>query len=208
MTAGDLAAWDVSIIDRSLLASGSYDALETPVRLSDGTDTRYGLGVRLRLAGSHHCIEHTGEETGFTAYNAVFPDDHDAVAVLVNEDATPAATLIGRLIEDIAFGIAQAASSTPSEARLAGMLAGLAHGQIDPAQLNANARFYFSPGVLADYQASLASLGPLVGIREIDHAGRGGMVFHRYAIEYLTRRVEVTTYELPDGRLGQLLVEP
>jgi hypothetical protein len=34
------------------------------------------------------------------------------------------------------------------------------------------------------------------------------MVFHIYDVEYLTRRVLATTYELPDGKLGQLLVEP
>jgi hypothetical protein len=40
------------------------------------------------------------------------------------------------------------------------------------------------------------------------HQARGGMIYHVYDVQYLTRRVVVTTYELPDGRLGQLLVEP
>jgi CubicO group peptidase (beta-lactamase class C family) len=208
MTASDLASWDISLINRSLLSPAFYTALETPIRLTNGASTNYGLGVQVRAAGNHHAILHTGEETGFTAFNEVFPDDHEAVAVLVNEDATPASALIGRQIEGIAFGIPPAHPSNPSAARLVGMLADLANGKIDPVQLNANARFYFSPAVLADYRKSLAALGPLIGIREIDHEDRGGMVFHLYAANYLKRRVEVTTYELPDGRLGQLLLGP
>jgi CubicO group peptidase (beta-lactamase class C family) len=208
MTASDLATWDINLMNRSLLSPASYDALETPIKLPGGADTHYGLGVHLRDAGTHHAIQHTGEETGFTAYNEVFPADHAAVAVLVNEDATPASGVIGRQIEAIAFGIPRAAPSDLSAARLAGMLSDLANGHIDSDQLNANARFYFSPAVVADYRRSLAPLGPLIGVHERASEARGGMVFHVYDVEYLTRRVLVTTYELPDGRLGQLLVEP
>jgi hypothetical protein len=34
------------------------------------------------------------------------------------------------------------------------------------------------------------------------------MIYHSYDVAYLTKRLIVTTYELPDGRLGQLLIEP
>ena len=208
MTASDLATWDISLMNRSLLQAASYDAMETPVKLANGTDTGYGLGVELRDAGGHHGILHTGEETGFTAYNEVFPADHAAVAVLVNEDATPASGVIARQIENIVFGIPQAAPGDPAQAQLLRMLADLARGQIDTSRLNDNARFYFSRAVLADYRDSLAPLGAVVGLHERMHEARGGMVYHVYDVAYLTRRVVVTTYELPDGRLGQLLMEP
>ena len=208
MTAADLGRWDISLMNRSLLSQQSYAALETPTRLADGSDTGYGLGVELRDAGGHHGILHTGEETGFTAYNEVFPADHAAVAVLVNEDATPASAVIARQIENIVFGIPQAAPKDPSEAQLLGMLADLAAGYIDKARLNENARFYFSPAVLADFRDSLAPLGPAIALHERMHENRGGMTFHIYDVAYLTKRVVVTTYELPDGRLGQLLIEP
>jgi CubicO group peptidase (beta-lactamase class C family) len=208
MTASDLAVWDISVMDRSLLSAASYNALETPVKLANGADTAYGLGVHLRVAGTHHAIQHTGEETGFTAYNEVFPADHDAVAVMVNEDATPASGVIARQIEALAFGIPRASPSDKSAAQLVRVLGDLADGHIDAAQLNANARFYFTPAVLADYSRSLSPLGPLIGVHERASEARGGMVFHIYDVEYLTRRVLVTTYALPDGRLDQVLVEP
>lgn len=208
MTASDLAGWDINLMNRSLLAPASYDALETPIKLADGSDTGYGLGVELREAGHHYGILHTGEETGFTAFNEVFPADRAAVAVLVNEDATPAASVIGRQIEAIAFGIPLAGSGAPASEKLVRLLGDLASGHIDPAALNANAQFYFSAAVLADYRQSLSQLGPLIGVHERLHESRGGMMYHVYDVQYLSRRVLVTTYELPDGRLGQLLVEP
>jgi len=208
MTASDLAGWDISLMNRSLLSDKSYTALETPIKLHNGTDTGYGLGVEVRNAGGHHAIVHTGEETGFTAYNEVFPADHEAVAVLVNEDATPASAVIARQIEQIAFGIPPATPTDPAASQVMSMLTDLASGHINTARLNDNARFYFSPAVIADFRESLAPLGPILGMHERMHEARGGMMYHIYDVAYLSKRVVATTYELPDGRLGQLLIEP
>ena len=208
MTASDLARWDISLMNRSLLSTASYQAMETPVKHADGRDAEYGLGVETRDAGGHHGILHTGEETGFTAYNEVFPDDHDAVAVMVNEDATPASAVIARQIEQIVFHIPPSAPRDPAAAQVVAMLTDLAAGHIDTTRLNDNAKFYFSPAVLADFRDSLAPLGPVLGLHERMHEGRGGMVFHVYDVTYLSKRLVATTYELSDGRLGQLLIEP
>jgi D-alanyl-D-alanine carboxypeptidase len=208
MTAADLVGWDISLMNRSLLSKASYDALETPVRLANGTDTHYGLGVELRDVDGHHAIYHSGEETGFTAYNEVFPAERLAVAVMVNEDATPAASVIGRRIEADVFGLKDGVGHDASARKVAALLEELEAGRIDPAALNDNARGYFSPAVLADYRDSLAPLGPVIGITELNHEQRGGMMFHAYDVRFLRRRAGVTTFELPDGRLGQLLVEP
>jgi hypothetical protein len=34
------------------------------------------------------------------------------------------------------------------------------------------------------------------------------MVFHAYEIRYAARPIELTTYELPDGKLDQFLIVP
>jgi len=102
MTARDLAAWDVSMINRSVLQPGSYRQMETEVQLASGVGTRYGLGVRVGATDGHRLISHGGEVSGFTAQNNVYPDDRAAVAVLTNLDATTAAeqiaTLVARLL--------------------------------------------------------------------------------------------------------------
>jgi D-alanyl-D-alanine carboxypeptidase len=208
MTPHDLALWDISVIDRSVMSAASYDAMETDVKLANGKATGYGLGVEVGKSSGHNYIEHSGEETGFVAENIVFPDDRDAVVVLTNQDASRAARVIAQRVATIAFGIPAAAPADKQAAQVLTMLADLADGHVDPARLNDNARSYFSPAVIADYRTSLAPLGPPLGVRERSHEDRGGMVFHAYDVTFAGRNVTVTTYELPDGRLGQFLIVP
>jgi len=85
MTASDLARWDISLIDQSVLAPASYRTLATEVLLSNGAPTGYGLGVNVGFVAGRRRLSHTGEVSGFTASNDVFPDDRVAVVALVNE---------------------------------------------------------------------------------------------------------------------------
>jgi CubicO group peptidase (beta-lactamase class C family) len=208
MTPHDLALWDISVIDRSLLSPASYAAFETEIKLKNGHGTGYALGVEVGLRSGHRMIEHSGEETGFVAENIVFPDDRAAVVVLTNQDASRAARVIGDQVAQIAFGIAPAQPQDGPAALVLSQLEALAQGHIDAARFNDNARSYFSPAVLGDYKASLSVLGAPLGVRERKHEDRGGMVFHIYDVTYPGRNVSVTTYELPDGRLDQLLIVP
>jgi CubicO group peptidase (beta-lactamase class C family) len=208
MTPHDLALWDISVMNRSLLSAASYDAMQTEVKLKDGTGTGYGLGVQVGTRNGHRMIEHSGEETGFVAENIVFPDDHDAVVVLTNQDASRAARVIADQVAQIAFGIAPAQPKNPASALVLSLLGQLAQGRVDASRMNANLQSYFSPAVLADYQSSLSRLGPPLNLRERLHEARGGMMFHVYDVTYPGRNVTVTTYELPDGTLDQLLIEP
>jgi CubicO group peptidase (beta-lactamase class C family) len=208
MTAHDLALWDISVINRSLLAPASYEAMETETKLKNGKGTGYGLGIDVGTKGGHRFFEHSGEETGFVAENLVFPDDHDAVVVLTNQDASRAARVIAQQIARIAFGIDAAAPADRHAALILSMLDDLSHGHVDMARLNANAQSYFSPAVVADYRASLAPLGVPLGLHERTHGDRGGMVERVWVVSYAGRDVTVSTYELPDGRLGQFLIVP
>jgi CubicO group peptidase (beta-lactamase class C family) len=208
MTAHDLALWDISLINRSLLSPASYNTMETETKLNNGKGTGYGLGIDVGSRGGHRFFEHSGEETGFVAENIVFPDDHDAVVVLTNQDASRAARIIAQQVAHIAFNINAAAPTDKNATLVLSMLDDLAHGHVDSARLNENAQSYFSPGVLADYRRSLAPLGQPLGVHERLHEDRGGMVFRVWNVSYPARDVTVTTYELPDGRLGQFLIEP
>ncbi|MEJ0048011.1 MAG: hypothetical protein WDN04_19235 [Rhodospirillales bacterium] len=116
--------------------------------------------------------------------------------------------VIAQRVARIVFGIPPAAPKDKQAAQVLAMFSDLALGHVDPARLNDNARSYFSPEVLADYRSSLAPLGPALGVRERAHEDRGGMVFHVYDVTFPGRQTTVTTYELPDGRLGQFLIVP
>ena len=60
MTAEDLARWDISIIDQSLLPAAAYQALEKETLLNDGVGTHYGLGLGVRLAEERRVLSHEG----------------------------------------------------------------------------------------------------------------------------------------------------
>ena len=48
MPAEDLAKWDISMINQTLLKPASYAAMERETVLKNGLGTRYGLGVSVR----------------------------------------------------------------------------------------------------------------------------------------------------------------
>jgi len=100
MTAEDVAKWDISLINQSLLKPASYREMETEVVLNNGVGTRYGLGVSVLSQNGHRWLEHSGEVSGFTAETIVLPDDGFAVAVLTNQDAVGAASQIGQGVVD------------------------------------------------------------------------------------------------------------
>src|SRR5580698_5720716 len=84
MPAHDLALWDISIMNRSLLAPESYNQMFASVKLKDGSDSHYGLGVFTASHSGHAALEHSGEVSGFVSENIVFPDDKAAIVVLTN----------------------------------------------------------------------------------------------------------------------------
>jgi D-alanyl-D-alanine carboxypeptidase len=207
MPAHDLALWDISLIDRSLLKPDSYVQMFTPVLLKSGTDTGYGLGVDLGKREGHKIIEHSGEVSGFVSENVVFPDDRAAIVVLTNEMATNAARSIADRIMPIVLGI-PAPAPTRQEAQALAIFKGLADGHIDRGLFTNYANAYFNQQTLEDFASSLKPLGPPLTFKETKSEARGGMMFRVFTATFPDRDLRVTTYEMPDGKLEQYLVIP
>jgi D-alanyl-D-alanine carboxypeptidase len=207
MPAHDLALWDISLINRSLLASISYTKMFTPVLLKDGAATNYGLGVRLGQRDGHRTIEHGGEVAGFVSENVVFPVDRAAIVVLTNEMATQAAGMIADRIAPIILGIASSAP-TKQEAHALAIFNGLADGHIDRKLFTNFCNAYFNQQTIEDFATSLKPLGPPLSFKETREEARGGMIFRIFTATFPERDLKVTTYEMPDGKLEQYLVIP
>src|SRR5438046_6529994 len=117
MTASDLAKWDICLIRHCLLSPQSYRELEREVVLNNGAGTGYSLGLDVGMQGGRFMLEHSGEVSGFTAENIVFPEDSAAIVVLTNQDAAPAASAIANQIAQILFTReAKLAQSRPAQA--------------------------------------------------------------------------------------------
>jgi D-alanyl-D-alanine carboxypeptidase len=208
MPADDLALWDISMMDRSLLKPASYDEMFKEVPLKDGKGSGYGLGVFVGTRDGHSYIEHSGEVSGFTSENIVFPADKISVTVLTNEDASAAASQIAREIAPVLLGTDITAKLSPAEKRAFAIFTGLQDGKLDRSQLTQFCNSYFSPQGIADFQSSLHPLGAPLGFHQTSEEGRGGMTFRSFRVTFPGKAVTVTEYEEPDGKLEQYLVIP
>ncbi|MGB8886852.1 MAG: serine hydrolase domain-containing protein [Candidatus Korobacteraceae bacterium] len=205
MTAADLARWDISIIDQTVLKPASYREMETEVVLKNGVGTRYGLGMFVTSANGHRVLEHGGEVSGFTADNIVLPDDKMAVVVLTNQDAAEAASEIGSQVRSLLVGAENPQDPKQDEA-IRKIYDGLQQGKIDRSLFTDNANAYFTEQALKDYASSLGPLGPPQGFSQSGFSSRGGMTERTYSVSYLSKNLVIIIYEMPDGKIEQYLI--
>jgi D-alanyl-D-alanine carboxypeptidase len=210
MPASDLALWNISLMNRTLLAPASYDEMFTEVKLKDGSGTHYGLGVQVNERDGHRVISHSGEVSGFVSQNSVFPDDKVAVTVLTNEDASSAAGALARKIAPLVLGAAPktADGAAAAEKRALDIFTGLQDGRLDRSQLTAYCDAYFTEEAVQDFASSLKPLGAPTSFKQTDEELRGGMTFRIFEVSFPDRKLRVTIYEEPDGKLEQYLVIP
>jgi CubicO group peptidase (beta-lactamase class C family) len=211
MPASDLALWNISMMNRTLLAPASYDQMFTEVKLKDGKGTAYGLGVSVGSRNGHRFIEHSGEVSGFVSENIVFPDDKAAVTVLTNEDASSAAGALGRRIAPLVLSGAAGAGAVSAETvaaekRALDIFTGLQDGKLDRSQLTELCDAYFTAEAVQDFASSLKPLGVPSSFKQVAEEKRGGMTFRVFNVAFPGRQLRVTVYEEPDGKLEQYLV--
>jgi len=211
MTAEDLAKWDIARLDRTLIPAEDWTTQETTIKLNDGKDSGYGLGVFVR-DGERKAITHGGEAVGFLSTNNVFPAERAAIVVLTNSWSGDAHSRIARDIAKIVLPPVQSdATSQAQAARARSVFEALRAGKLDRSQLTENANYYFTQQAIADYQFSLAPLGNPIAF---EPAGkpilRGGFVIQGYTIKYPSRTLELSTFYEPgsNGRIEQFLVTP
>lgn len=204
MTPHDLALWDISILNQSVLSSESYKQMFTEIKLKDSKGTHYGLGVEVFERDGHRVIEHSGEVTGFVSDNIVLPDDGVAVAVTTNHMAGGA----GQIAQLVAAAVTGGAHLTEAEKQALAIYRDLQKGTIDRSLLAPNLNDYFSAQTVADFQSSLAPLGEPLTFKQTSEGLRGGMTFRGFQIVYPGKRLRLTTYTYPDGKLEQYLIEP
>lgn len=212
MTAEDLAKWDIARLDRSLVPADDWAEQETTVKLNNGKDTGYGLGVFVRTE-PRRAVTHGGEAVGFLSTNNVYPADRAAIVVLTNSWSGDAHSRITRALADIALKPAGAAGTVEARqaVRARQVYDQLVSGKLDRSLLTQNANFYFTPQAIADYRDSLSPLGTPTSFEPSGKPIlRGGFVIQGYTIKYPNRTLDLSTFYEPgaNGRIEQFLVSP
>jgi CubicO group peptidase (beta-lactamase class C family) len=203
MPAEDLARWDISMMNQSLLKPASYRQMETEILLKNGLGTRYGLGVMVREELDRRAIEHGGEVSGFTSENIVFPDDHVAIVVFTNQDSIDASGVIARRIAPLLFP-REDASKEDQQAR--NIFESLQQGKINRSLFTENANSYFSELAIKDFASSLGPLGEPQAFNQVTREDRGGMTFRLFEVRFPQKTLQVWERVMPDGKIEQYQV--
>lgn len=209
MPASTLLAWDLGIMNKSLLSAASYAEFETAYKLQNGESSSYGLGTFVREKDGHRELEHGGEVGGYVAENVVYPDDGLAIVALTNEVASSAASKVITAITPLLLPASASveASADPFAAQLKTILTGLQHSQIDRLLFTPDTNDYFNQDALSDFQSTLSPLGTITDITRTRTALRGGMTFGLYRVAFSGgKTLLVNVYLKPDGKIEQLLV--
>ena len=183
MQPSDLAAWDISLIDRSLLKAESYRQEFEPVVLANGRAVEYALGLAVQTVDRRLRIGHAGAGSGFLADNRIWPKERAAIVVMTNNDwADP-----GELSKRIAFAVLE---PNPEEARVRTLFRSIQRGTVERGMLSEIGNFYMSTAVLEDLRSSLSPLGP-ARLIELEHESqRGGLTTRRWKILCRSARLE------------------
>lgn len=208
MTAGDLALWDVAMMEQTVLQPESWRTMQTEVCLENGLAAGYGLGVVVARVDGRRRIAHGGAVSGYSTSNQVFPDDRTAVVALVN--IWPgAAGPSGRIANAVARVVFAPEESVDSRAlaEVKRILFDLQQGEIDRSLFSPNANAYFTEQVLADFASTLGPLGEPDEFVQTGESLRGGMVFRAYRLRFGDLGLVLTTRTLPDGKIEQFQVE-
>ncbi len=203
MPAEDLAKWDISMINQTVLQPASHAQMEKEVVLKNGLGARYGLGVDVRQESGQRAIEHGGEVSGFTAHNIVFPDARIAVVVLVNEDSVGASGDIASSIASLLFRESDAGKQEDQSREI---FAALQQGKINRALFTDNCNSYFTEQALKDFADSLGPLGHPTEFNQTAKQDRGGMTFRLFEVHFPQKTVEVWERIMPDGKIEQYQV--
>jgi len=96
----DLAKWDAALYTTNLITQSSFDALWTPVKLTDAKTYPYGFGWSLEPKNGRRAVSHDGAWQGFTMSIARYLDDRLTVIVMTNLDSDNSKP--EKIVEDVA----------------------------------------------------------------------------------------------------------
>ena len=228
MTAKDVAIWDISVMNRSLLSASSYSAMSSEVKTTNGRSTGYGLGFFVTdIAGidgrPHLMLHHPGEISGFRSHNFVLPEMNAAVVILTNAEYSDATIELAERLQSLVgikpaegSGSDTAVSSEPPhtvprenaiEARAHRLMLDLCQGRVDRGDLAPDASAAFTRQAVSDIRQSLASLGDLERVRLDSEQTRGGTKHYALTLFYRHRQLQVAEYDFADGKIEQFLID-
>jgi D-alanyl-D-alanine carboxypeptidase len=206
-TPTDLLAWDLALIDGTLLSPASTAMLTTPRTLADGRSTGYGCGLDVELTGDAVVLSHGGATAGAVATNIFVPTTRSALVLLANADFAAYGDIVKAVLPKL-----QPHLSVPTIAGLPALdaakafLTSVEQGTVDRGTLGDDFNALLTDAHLAADRASLAKLGKISDVHVTRTVERGGMEVAIVEYKIGTTDARSAMYRTPDGKIQQLLI--
>jgi CubicO group peptidase (beta-lactamase class C family) len=208
MTGGDLALWDLGLMEGKLVKPALMNEMIKATRLENGAPINYGLGIGISNAGGHPRLQHGGAVSGFVSLNTLWLDQGAAVVVLCNLDGSSAPGSIANQIGPLLLAEKQDPQAAQQLEQARRIFSQLQQGTVDRSLLTPDANSYFTPQVLADAASSLKPLGPPATFEQTSMSLRGGMTSRNFQIKFSGgAALHLSTFSVDDGKFAQYLIQ-
>ena len=175
-TPGDLAKWDLALMEGKVLKPEFYKVMTTAREISPGKTTGYGCGLSVGIQEGRTVLRHGGAVSGFNAYNAFIPATKSAAVVLCNKEGGLGSlpdTLLGLLLKEESH--VHKVSALPAAEAVKAVFAQFQSGKVDRTQFGAEFNVFLSDDKINGAAKRLKNLGTPREAEVIQTRERGGM---------------------------------
>lgn len=206
-TPGDLAKWDLALLDGQLLKPDSFALMTAPRTLAGGRISDYGCGLAVRTQNGRQILSHNGAVSGFSAYNAMIPSTRSAVIMLGNAEgglgALPGQVLSLLLKDAPSVPIVKA---SPAADTAKALFAQLQSGKVDRRQFTEEFNQYLTDDKLAGAARRLKPYGAPRSAEVLGAHERGGMEVTTTRLVFKSGELRALMYRRPNGQVEQFFV--
>lgn len=211
MTPGDLARWDLALMQGTLFKDpSSLRRMTTPRTLTSGEPSDYACGLAISRRQGETVVSHTGAVSGFLAWNAMIPRTRSAVILVANAEHVDGNSLHGELLNlliDADRPIPKIAGDNPRDVALR-MIRQYQSGDVDRTTISDAFSKHLTPEKLKEAAPRLAALGDPSSITVERYNERGGMQVAALRITFPGKTTRASLYRTPDGKVQQFLLYP
>jgi CubicO group peptidase (beta-lactamase class C family) len=206
-TPGDLAKWDLALMEGKVLKPQSYALMTSPRKLADGKSAEYGCGLAVRTQSGRQIISHNGAVSGFNAYNAMVPSTRSAVIMTCNLEGSmgPVPSQILSLLLKEQTNVPAIAGPVAADAVKA-VFAQLQKGKVNRGQFGDEFNHYLTDERIAGAAKRLKRYGAPKKTEIISTRERGGMEVTMTQLTFASGELRVLMYRMPDGKIEQFFV--
>ncbi|MBI5384684.1 MAG: beta-lactamase family protein [Verrucomicrobia bacterium] len=206
-TPGDLAKWDLALIDGKVLKPASYELMTARRKLADGRLMDYGCGLAVKLQEGRLTLIHSGAVSGFNAWNGIIPSTRSALIVTCNVDGG-----VGSLPDQIFPLLLKeptaipTISGPPAAEAVKAVFAKLQKGKTDRKEFAEEFNHFLTNTKIAAAAKRLKRFGAPTSAEVLSTHERGGMEVTTTRLTFKSGALKVLMYRAPDGKIEQFFV--